>query len=149
MAGTSDQEPFEAQAAIGRRYECEPVVIDRDSVRAFARATGDANPLYTSAAPIAPPLYSARLFLPLIRACVRDPDLALDRPRLVHREQGLSWRGVLRAGDVVARQAVLDSVTQRRRGCRGQVGGRSGCHSGRRRSYGGTSSRWRAARLAE
>ena len=107
--------------AIGRRYSGDYVVIDQDSMVAYARATNDDNPVYVDAerdgGTVAPPLYPVRLFHPMVMQCVGDPDLSLDVLRLVHGEEDLTWHAPLRAGDIVNLRAELQLVSQKSKGC--------------------------------
>ena len=113
--------PLDLRDAIGRRYSGEYVVIDQDSMVAYALATNDTNPEYVDVArregTVAPPLYPVRLFHPLVMRCVGDPDLSLDVLRLVHGEEDLTWHAPLRPGDIVNLRAELQVVSQKSKGC--------------------------------
>lgn len=107
--------------AIGRRYSGDYVVVDQDSMVAYALATNDPNPRYVEVdradGTVAPPLYPVRLFHGLVMQCVGDPDLNLDVLRLVHGEEDLTWHGPLHAGDIVNLRAELQAVSQKSKGC--------------------------------
>lgn len=109
--------PADLRHVIGRRYASEPRFADGDALRAYALATNDPNPRYLEGEQVAPPLFTVRLFRPLITTCMADPDLDLDALRLVHVEQEMTWHAPLRAGEAVDLQAELLSAVQRRRGC--------------------------------
>lgn len=113
----SNKEPVDLRDAIGRRYACDYVVTDEDTIAAYARATNDPNPRYLEGDQVAPPIYPVRLFKPLMTACVGDPDLELDFLRLVHGEQDMTWHGPLRPREIVNLRAVLESVAQKSKGC--------------------------------
>ena len=116
-ADTPKTAAIDLSKVIGRRYACDYVVTDEDTIRAYALATNDPNPRYVDGEQIAPPLYPVRLFKPLMTACVGDPDLDLDYLRLVHGEQDMTWHGPLRAREIVNLRAVLESVGQKSKGC--------------------------------
>jgi NAD(P)-dependent dehydrogenase (short-subunit alcohol dehydrogenase family)/acyl dehydratase/putative sterol carrier protein len=116
-SGAPKKEPVDLRTAIGRRYACDYVVTDEDTLAAYALATNDPNPRYTEGDQVAPPVYAVRLFKPLMTACVGDPDLDLDYLRLVHGEQDMTWHGPLKAREIVNLRAVLESVAQKRKGC--------------------------------
>jgi NAD(P)-dependent dehydrogenase (short-subunit alcohol dehydrogenase family)/acyl dehydratase/putative sterol carrier protein len=116
-AGGAPKAPVDFERIVGRRYACDYVVTDEDTIRAYALATNDPNPRYVEGEQVAPPLYAVRLFKPLMTECVGDPDLSLDYLRLVHGEQDMTWHGPLRAREIVNLRATLESVGQKGKGC--------------------------------
>jgi acyl dehydratase len=116
--GTSAEKPaLDLRDAIGRQYSTQPVVATAELMTMYARATDDLNPRYLQGDIVASPLFPVRLFHSLMFVCCGDPDLALDMLRLVHGEQDMTWHGVIRPGDVVDLNAVLESVAQKAKGC--------------------------------
>ena len=103
--------------AIGRKYAADYVMATAEHMMMYARATDDLNPRYLQDDIVAPPIFPVRLFHPLMFVCCGDPDLDLDMLRLVHGEQDMTWHGPIRPGDIVNLRGILESVSQKSKGC--------------------------------
>jgi acyl dehydratase len=116
MAPPSTQ-TIDLRDAIGRDYSAPDTVVSAESIAVYAAATDDLNPRYLKGDVVAPPLFPVRLFHPLVSVCCEDPELDLDMLRLVHGEQDMTWFAPLRPGDTVQLSGILESVSQKSRGC--------------------------------
>lgn len=96
---------------IGREFSAnEPYTVTAESIREFADAIGDPNPVYRDEAAaeaagqpavIAPPTYLTKLNFLYGPAMLADPDLGLNYAMVVHGDQEYSFTRPVRAGDVV------------------------------------------------
>jgi acyl dehydratase len=94
---------------IGRSYPASPVYqVSRAKIREFAEAIGDTNPLYLDPAAaraagyrdvITPPTFLTIINLAAINVVIEDPELGLDYSRMVHGDQGFTYRRQVHAGD--------------------------------------------------
>jgi len=90
---------------IGREYRVDATVANADEIRAFAAALGDSQERAT-----AHPLFPIRLMRSLMAKVLDDPELGVDRQRLVHGEQGFEYRIPIRDGDTVALEATVVGI---------------------------------------
>ncbi len=103
---------------LGKEYNTGPQLVEPESIRQFALATNEKNPRYLNTEPdaelIPPPLYPV-VFLPgIISQLVDDSEeMGLDIMMVVHAEQKLSWREVLRSGDEIHTSAKIINMEQR------------------------------------
>jgi acyl dehydratase len=95
---------------IGKQYDGGIHLIEREAMEAYALATDDPNPAYRGERAVAPPMFHVRPMWPLLEALAADPELELDRLRLVHGEHAMSFHRPLRAGDRLALGATLLSL---------------------------------------
>lgn len=95
---------------IGKRYDGGMHLVEREPLESYARATEDTNPAYHGPDAIAPPMFHVRLMWPLLEQLAADPELGLDRLRLVHGEHAMNFHRPLRAGDQLAISAELVSL---------------------------------------
>ena len=86
---------------LGYTIEKKNIIAGKDEISAFAKATRDNNPLYESAAAVAPPLYASRLAFPMMKEIFVHKDLNVNILRMVHGEQELIWRKPIRQGDAL------------------------------------------------
>ncbi|MHA2141914.1 MAG: MaoC/PaaZ C-terminal domain-containing protein [Candidatus Thorarchaeota archaeon] len=97
---------------IGRIYKSGSLLVDAESIHHYALATNERNPLYTdkrhAADLIAPPIYPV-VFIPmLLEQLVEDGEaIGLDILRVVHAEQEMTWRGIIRPGDEIQSSAKI------------------------------------------
>jgi acyl dehydratase len=97
---------------IGRQYNSGPLLVDEDSIRRYALATNERNSLYIdkgrSAELMAPPIYPV-VFIPmLLEQLVEEGEaMGLDILRVVHAEQEMSWKSVIRPGDEIHSSAKI------------------------------------------
>jgi acyl dehydratase len=96
----------------GREYPASsPLEVTAESIREFADAIGDPNPVYRDEPAakaagyegvIAPPTFLTKVnFLPGANAAILDPELGLNYMMVVHGEQEYQHTRPVRAGDVV------------------------------------------------
>ncbi|GAB2692498.1 MaoC family dehydratase N-terminal domain-containing protein [Kitasatospora kifunensis] len=105
---------------IGRTYPpTEVYEVGREKIREFARAIGDANPVYTDQEAakalghpdvLAPPTFSFTLSYTAAAQVVQDPELGLDFSRVVHGDQKFLYSRPLRAGDRVRVLISIDNI---------------------------------------
>jgi acyl dehydratase len=106
---------------VGRTYHSERAFeVSREHIRRFADAIGDTNPVYRdpSAAAalgypdvIAPPTFVTTVGISLRGTGPLDePDLGLDRRRIVHGEQRFVHHRPVRPGDVLRTVATVVDV---------------------------------------
>lgn len=109
---------------IGRGYAPTPsYLISREKIREFADAIGDPNPVYRDpeaataagyADVIAPPTFTATVIQSAFEVVAADPELGLDRTRMVHGDQTFTYRRPLVAGERVKVTASIADFTTRR-----------------------------------
>jgi acyl dehydratase len=91
---------------IGKQYNSGPLLVDDESIRRYALATNERNSLYTdtrrASELIAPPIYPV-VFIPmLLEQLVEEAEaMGLDILRVVHAEQEMIWKNVIRPGDQI------------------------------------------------
>lgn len=98
-------------ALIGKEYPpCDPFEVTQESIREFADAIGDPNPIYRDPqaareagydAVIAPPTFLTKLNFMYGPQLVLDPELGLNYAMVVHGEQEFEHIRPVRAGDVL------------------------------------------------
>lgn len=97
---------------IGKLYNSEPLLVDDESIRRYALATNEKNPLYIDERPseelMASPIYPV-VFIPvLLEQLVEEGEaMGLDILRVVHAEQEMTWRGTIRPGDEIQSSAEI------------------------------------------
>lgn len=118
--------PARAANALCRRLGTARFRVDRSSIRRYAEAVHDANPVYHEVAAaeaagfadlVAPPMfaavYSAEAIWTEVLATLAGSG-PIDRPEaILHVGQELSWARPVEAGDVVATHAWLDEAVTR------------------------------------
>ncbi|MHA2352461.1 MAG: MaoC/PaaZ C-terminal domain-containing protein [Candidatus Thorarchaeota archaeon] len=103
---------------LGKEYHAGPQIVDSESVRKYARATNEKNPLYLStesdAELVPPPLYPV-VFLPDILSQLVDDSEKMDFNilRVVHAEHQMSWKETLTIGDEIHTTAKIINMEQR------------------------------------
>ncbi|MHA2352114.1 MAG: MaoC/PaaZ C-terminal domain-containing protein [Candidatus Thorarchaeota archaeon] len=103
---------------LGKEYHAGPQIVDSESVRKYARATNEKNPLYLStesgAELVPPPLYPV-VFLPDILSQLVDDSEKMDFDilRVVHAEHQMSWKETLSIGDEIHTTAKISNMEQR------------------------------------
>ncbi|MHA2042903.1 MAG: MaoC/PaaZ C-terminal domain-containing protein [Candidatus Thorarchaeota archaeon] len=97
---------------IGKQYISGPLLVDEESIRRYALATNERNSLYTdkgrSAELMAPPIYPV-VFIPMLLEQLVDEGeaMGLDILRVVHAEQEMNWKSVIRPGDEIHSSAKI------------------------------------------
>jgi acyl dehydratase len=105
---------------IGREFPAnEPYEVTAESIREFADAIGDPNPVYRDAAAakaagqpavIAPPTYLTKLNFLYGVAMLADPALGLNYAMVVHGDQQYTFKRPVRAGDVLVGKPRISSI---------------------------------------
>lgn len=103
-------------APVGKTYDGGRFTVTPEHLQAYAAATGDLNAAYEGDDAVAPPMFHVRLLFPSMMAVAQDPELALDKARLVHGEHAATFHGPLRPGDVVDCSAKLLEVVEKSSG---------------------------------
>jgi NAD(P)-dependent dehydrogenase (short-subunit alcohol dehydrogenase family)/acyl dehydratase len=98
------------QALIGKVYAGEPCWARPEHIALFAEATEDKNPAYEGDDPIAPPMYSVRLFKDVLFRAMTDEELRADMLNLVHGEQDMEFFRPLRPMDLCATRSVITAI---------------------------------------
>ncbi len=111
------------KAMIGKELPPVTAAIDPESVRAFARALGETDPLYldeqaAAKGPfggiVAPPTYPiAFMAQSMAGAASWFDDLGLDFMTLVHGEQEFEYRRPVRAGETLTLTARIKDVYEK------------------------------------
>lgn len=107
------------QAFKGKEFEASsPYEVTSDSIREFADAIGDPNPIYRDEVAaqnagektiIAPPTYLTKLNFVYGPQMLADPELGLNYAMVVHGEQEYEYVRPVRAGDMlVAKPRIAD-----------------------------------------
>jgi acyl dehydratase len=103
---------------LGTEYVTEPQYVRPESIRQYALATNEKNPLYLSTEPdvdlVPPPLYPV-VFLPGILSQLVDDaeEMNLNLLRVVHAEHQMLWRDALHPGDRITTTAKIINMEQR------------------------------------
>ena len=105
---------------IGREFPAnEPFEVTADSIREFADAIGDPNPVYRDDAAakaagqpavIAPPTYLTKLNFLYGPAMLADPALGLNYAMVVHGDQEYTFTRPVRAGDVIVGKPRIGEI---------------------------------------
>lgn len=108
------------QSYVGRSFPfADTYEVGRESIRQFAQAIGDTNPLYydrTAAQAaghpdvVAPPTFVIAVIARAQDAVMFDPALGLDFSRVVHGDQRFQHHRPVVAGDVLGSTVHVDSI---------------------------------------
>jgi len=111
------------RALIGKTFPPVTATIDADSVKAFARALGDTNPLHVDEAAanassfgaiVAPPTYPiAFMAQSMAGAASSFEELGLNFMTLVHGEQEFEYERPVTAGETLTLTARIADVSER------------------------------------
>jgi acyl dehydratase len=109
------------KALVGKEYPAsDPFEVTADSIREFADAIGDPNPICRDEAAakragyatvIAPPTYLTKLNFIYGPQLVLDPDLGLNYAMVVHGEQEYELLRPVQAGDVLVGRPKITDIT--------------------------------------
>ena len=101
---------------LGKEYHAGPQVVDSESVRKYALATNEKNPLYLNeeSDPVPSPLYPV-VFLPDILSQLKDDSEEMDFNilRVVHAEHQMSWKEPLSVGDKINTTEKIVNMEER------------------------------------
>jgi acyl dehydratase len=98
-----------AQAA-GKIYPVTTYELTAETVRRFAGATNERNPMFFEDEPLAPPAFPTVPALPLLNAAMNDEELEVDLALMVHGAQEHIFHRPLKAGDVLEVRGSIDAV---------------------------------------
>jgi acyl dehydratase len=107
---------------IGKRYAPEVYAVGREKIREFAVATGETEPLYLDleaaraaghADLVAPPMFAVVYQGVPINEALRDPELAIDFPRLLHAGQEFGWDRPVIAGEELTTTVTVADIRER------------------------------------
>lgn len=112
------------RACIGRSYPPTRVFeVGREHIRQFAQAIGDPNPAYVDVEHaralghpdvVAPPTYLMSVVgMAGGREAMQDPELGLDRRRVVHAEQRFDAQRPVHPGDRLVLTATVEDIYDR------------------------------------
>ena len=90
-------------AAEGKVYAAVRMVVDRESVEAFARAVGQDEPGV-------PPTFATVAEFACFPAVIADEELNLDFSRVLHTEQSYEWLRPIQIGDTLTIVSRIGSV---------------------------------------
>ena len=102
---------------IGKTYRSGPHSVEPESIRKYALATNETNPIYFHSDDleelVSPPLYPV-VFLPMVLdQLVDDAErIGLDTLRLVHSQHKVTWKDLLRPGDQIHLNATIVNMKQ-------------------------------------
>lgn len=109
----------------GRTFpDSPPFEVTAESIREFAGAIGDPNPLFRDEVAakeagydsiIAPPTYLTKLNFVYAPQMILDPDLGLNYALVVHGEQEYEYSRPVRAGDVLIASPRISEITAKGR----------------------------------
>jgi acyl dehydratase len=98
---------------VGRVYRAPAVLVEADRARAFAAAIAGEDAVAEPEA--VPPTYAAVYCLfPTLGQLFGDAEVGIDLAGLIHGEQEFHFHDAVRPGDVVASQARIAGVEERR-----------------------------------
>ncbi len=86
------------------------IKVKKDEIIAFAKATRDENPLYLSDNPPAPPLYIAKLMIPMMKKIWCEKKLGMNLLRMVHAFQEVIWHKPVYAGDILKIKMLISAI---------------------------------------
>ncbi len=95
---------------IGFTLEEETGPVSRDDILSFARATKDENPVYNKEDAMAPPLFIAKLIIPMLKQIWCHEDLRFNLLRMVHAQQEISWHSPIRAGEQLKMKVSITDI---------------------------------------
>lgn len=112
----NEEQPTLNREYIGKTYDSGPHIVESNSIREYALATNETNPLYLNTDShelTSPPLYPV-VFIPYLMSQLVDDaeSLGLDRLRVVHSQHTMKWNDLLRSGDQVSLTATIADMKQ-------------------------------------
>ena len=112
----TEDNPILNRDFIGKEYRVESQFVEPESIRNYALATNDENPLYRSEESelVSPPIYPV-VFLPGILSQLGDDAEGMDLNilRAVHAEHKMKWLNTLRPGDEIFTTAKIVNIETR------------------------------------
>lgn len=112
----SEENPKLSREFLGKEYRVNSQFVEQESIRKYALATNDENPLYqaTESELVSPPIYPV-VFLPGILSQLVDDSQKMDFNilRVVHAEHKMTWLNTLRPGDEIHTSAKIANIETR------------------------------------
>lgn len=106
------------QSIVGREFAPFTVEVEKGRLRAFAKAIGEANPVYLDEAAAhaagypslpAPPTFAFTIIMDAEQAFKVNEEFDIEVPKTVHGEQSFVYYRDICAGDVICgRQKIVD-----------------------------------------
>lgn len=100
----------------GKRYPPATYEVTADSIRRYAQATNEDNPIFNSDTPVSPPAFPIVPAGNGIANALFDQELGANLPLLVHGEEDHLLHEPIRAGDVLTVESSLESVEEKETG---------------------------------
>jgi hypothetical protein len=100
------------RSMIGYTVENTTEPLKAEEFEAFARATRDRSYQDRTKFTEAPPLFLAKLILPMLKSVCFHPDLGLNLLRMVHSGQGLRRHRGIYAGDVLTLRLSIHAIDE-------------------------------------
>jgi len=108
------------RATLGRTYVGQATVADAGTIKDYALATSDENPRYLDAhrpgGIVAPPMYLVRVLKGVLFEAMLDPEVNADMLMLVHGEQDIHFRQLVRPGDVLEPRCEIAEILDKENG---------------------------------
>jgi acyl dehydratase len=98
---------------LGKSYGPVEIKVDASSIEAYADATLDPLSVYRSDQPVAPPVFAIVPVWPAVQKALADDQLGIDVGRVVHGEQKMTFRRLIRAGDELRSEGRISSIFER------------------------------------
>ncbi|MGE3546874.1 MAG: MaoC/PaaZ C-terminal domain-containing protein, partial [Kofleriaceae bacterium] len=100
------------RACIGRLYTAAPIVVTGDDLRSFVEALGESPAAWSdrTGIPVAHPAFPFKLVRSVMPLVLDDPELGVDRLRMVHGEQAFTYHRPVRASDHVTIKAEVIGI---------------------------------------
>ena len=108
--------------AVGKTYPPVAYAVGREKVREFASAVGEDGRVHHDpdaareagyADVVAPPMFAVVYSSRALTAALFDPDVGIDFARMVHGGQEFTWGSPVVAGDEIATEIEVKSVSER------------------------------------
>lgn len=112
----TEENPKLNREFLGKEYRVESQFVKPESIRKYALATNDENPVYSApdSELVPPPIYPV-VFLPGILSQLGDDSEGMDLNilRAVHAEHKMKWRSALSPGDEIFTTAKIVNIETR------------------------------------
>lgn len=108
--------------ALGKAYPPVTYAVGRETVKEYALAVGETDPLHLDvdaargagyADVVAPPMFAVVYAAPAIGAAIFDPEVGIDFALMLHGAQEFVWGPLVVAGDEVATTVSVKGIEER------------------------------------
>jgi acyl dehydratase len=108
--------------AIGKQYPPVSYEVGLEKVREYARAVGEANPIYHDREAaraagfrdvVAPPMFCVVYSAPALGPAVLDSDVGINLAAMVHGSQEFTWGEPVCVGDVITTVVSVADISER------------------------------------